>query len=109
MQRKPRAFCAHFAAMPTPTDSSASRVLGYTLGALALLFLVVAIPAPAPTLDDAPVRARLAGLSLARASVDLYARMRETVKLQSAAWDVNALDARDRLYRALYGGRRSRW
>lgn len=162
--------------MPTRTRSSAPRVLGYGLGAFALLFFVLAIPAPAPDLGDAPVRARrfvwssdslwraletsfvqtraggcpagagvaarLAGLSLDLAAIDgtplapdapvfdsleaeyfalapqvaacpemiepfvnLYGRMRETLKRQSAAWDVNALGARDRLYRALYGGR----
>jgi Permuted papain-like amidase enzyme, YaeF/YiiX, C92 family len=37
--------------------------------------------------------------------VATYARMRDAVKRQSAAWDVNATAARDRLYRALYGGR----
>lgn len=37
--------------------------------------------------------------------VGSYGRMREAVKRQSAAWDVDAVDARDRLYRALYGGR----
>jgi hypothetical protein len=37
--------------------------------------------------------------------VQLHLRMREAVKAQSIAWDVNTTDARDRLYRALYGGR----
>jgi len=37
--------------------------------------------------------------------VALHGRMREAVKWQSSSWDVNALPARDRLYRALYGGR----
>lgn len=37
--------------------------------------------------------------------VAAYGRMREAVKRQSAAWDVNAVAARDRLYRTLYGGR----
>lgn len=37
--------------------------------------------------------------------VALHARMREAVKAQSRSWDVNGVPARDRLYRALYGGR----
>jgi hypothetical protein len=37
--------------------------------------------------------------------VDAYARMREMVKWQSREWEVNASATRDRLYRALYGGR----
>ncbi len=37
--------------------------------------------------------------------VNLYARMREAIKWHSRHWDVNAPDARDRLYRSLYGGR----
>jgi len=35
----------------------------------------------------------------------LHVRMREAVKAQSRSWDVNTATARDRLYRALYGGR----
>lgn len=37
--------------------------------------------------------------------VDLYAETRRVVKLQSRGWDVGASPVRDRLYRALYGGR----
>lgn len=37
--------------------------------------------------------------------VTLHVRLREAVKAQSRAWDVSSTDARDRLYRALYGGR----
>jgi len=37
--------------------------------------------------------------------VSAQARLREAVKRQSMGWDVNATPARDRLYRALYGGR----
>jgi hypothetical protein len=43
--------------------------------------------------------------ALVHGYVALYERMREAVKWQSRHWDVNARDARDRLYRALYGGR----
>lgn len=39
------------------------------------------------------------------AYVARFGRMREVVKRQSTAWDVDALGTRDRLYRALYGGR----
>jgi hypothetical protein len=39
------------------------------------------------------------------AYVRLYERMREEVKRQSRGWDVRAVAARRRLYRALYGGR----
>jgi hypothetical protein len=37
--------------------------------------------------------------------VERYGEMREMLKRQSVAWDMNAIDARDRLYRTLYGGR----
>ena len=37
--------------------------------------------------------------------VAAHARMREAVKAQSRAWDVSSGASRDRLYRALYGGR----
>ncbi len=37
--------------------------------------------------------------------VALHVRQREAIKAQSRAWDVNATDVRDRLYRALHGGR----
>lgn len=37
--------------------------------------------------------------------VSLHLHMREAVKGQSVRWDVNGTPARDRLYRALYGGR----
>ena len=37
--------------------------------------------------------------------VQLHLRMREAVKAQSVAWDVNDTLVRDRMYRALYGGR----
>ena len=37
--------------------------------------------------------------------VGAFAEMRAAVKRQSIAWDPNALTTRDRLYRALYGGR----
>jgi Permuted papain-like amidase enzyme, YaeF/YiiX, C92 family len=37
--------------------------------------------------------------------VAAQARLREAVKRQSIGWDVKATPARDRLYRALYGGR----
>jgi hypothetical protein len=44
-------------------------------------------------------------VALAARYVASTGRMREMVKRQSAAWDVGTLPARDRLYRALYGGR----
>jgi Permuted papain-like amidase enzyme, YaeF/YiiX, C92 family len=37
--------------------------------------------------------------------VRLHATMRDAVKRQSVRWDVNSVPARNRLYRALYGGR----
>ncbi|MCC7052620.1 MAG: hypothetical protein IT355_05090 [Gemmatimonadaceae bacterium] len=37
--------------------------------------------------------------------VQLHLHLREAVKAQSITWDVNGTPARDRLYRALYGGR----
>lgn len=37
--------------------------------------------------------------------VRLYERMREVVKLQSRHWDVHGAEARNQLYRSLYGGR----
>ena len=37
--------------------------------------------------------------------VRLSGRMREAIKRQSRHWDVNTDQARDRLYRSLYGGR----
>lgn len=43
--------------------------------------------------------------SLVGEFAQLYGRMREAVKWQSEDWDVNAIASRDRLYRALYGGR----
>ena len=43
--------------------------------------------------------------ALTDAYVTTYGRMRDAVKRQSVAWDVNTTAARDRLYRTLYGGR----
>jgi hypothetical protein len=37
--------------------------------------------------------------------VALHSRMRDAVKVQSIGWDVGSTASRDRLYRALYGGR----
>jgi hypothetical protein len=46
-----------------------------------------------------------ADTALVPAFVALHVRLRESVKAQSRAWDVNTLEVRSRLYRALYGGR----
>jgi len=54
-------------------------------------FTVSAMVAACPTQLDSHVAA--------------YGRMRETVKRQSEKWDVTSAPARNRLYRALYGGR----
>ncbi len=37
--------------------------------------------------------------------IRLYSRLREAIKWQSRRWDVNSRQARDRLYRSLYGAR----
>ena len=65
----------------------------------------------APELDSAEARFfRLAPLVAACGTgadeyVQLYSRTREAVKRLSISWDMNDPIARDRVYRALYGGR----
>ena len=69
------------------------------------------LPPAAPLLDSlesgffAAAPAAAACPAVLDRYVDLYSRMREAIKWQSRHWDVNARDARDRLYRSLYGGR----
>lgn len=43
--------------------------------------------------------------ALANEYVALQGRLREAIKWQSTAWDLTAREARDRLYRSLYGSR----
>lgn len=69
------------------------------------------LPPTAPILDSlerryfalAPHAAACA--NLLERYVASYSAMRNAIKSQSRGWDVNAPEARDRLYRALYGGR----
>lgn len=84
-------------------EASVARVEGETL------------PPSAPVLDSlefalfavTPSVAACGGTvtSLVPRFVALHVRLREAIKAQSRAWDVNTTEARDRLYRALYGGR----
>jgi hypothetical protein len=69
------------------------------------------VHATSPALDSledsffnlAPIAAACG--SLANEYVVLQGRVREAIKWQSAAWDLTTRDARDRLYRSLYGSR----
>ena len=81
-------------------------------GAVAALG-AAAVGPDAPPLDSlefglfeaAPAVAACPGDGAALAYVRLYERMREAVKAQSRHWDMGNTATRDRLYRALYGGR----
>jgi hypothetical protein len=69
------------------------------------------VPATSPALDSledsffnlAPIAAACG--SIANEYVALQGRVREAIKWHSAAWDLTTRDARDRLYRSLYGSR----
>ncbi|MGH7614273.1 MAG: YiiX/YebB-like N1pC/P60 family cysteine hydrolase [Gemmatimonadales bacterium] len=86
------------------------RHIGVVRAAVETLFDTPVAPRDA-TLDS--LEARFFALAPAVAAcprflhdyLRLSSRMREAIKWQSRRWDVSRVEARDRLYRALYGGR----
>lgn len=108
-----KALEARFAAV---RPNGCTDSLGSARAILALDSSIAGLDSRAAAPEDAEfdaLEARYFGLApdaaacaaVAPRYVESAGRMRAMVKRQSIAWDVSTLPARDRLYRALYGGR----
>jgi Permuted papain-like amidase enzyme, YaeF/YiiX, C92 family len=92
-------------------DSSGTRRSLVRLDSLVTRLSAARVAPDAPLLDSLEtnwfaISPGIAGCgALVPPYVELYARMRDVVKAQSISWDVTSVTARNRLYRALYGGR----
>jgi hypothetical protein len=92
------------------TGDRTTRNIVALQGAVTTLFDTPVAPGDA-TLDSVEARFFALGPAVAACPrflqdyLRLASRMREAIKRQSRRWDVSRVEARDRLYRALYGGR----
>ena len=92
------------------TAALTTRNIGTLHGAVETLFDTLIAPGDA-TLDSLEARFFALGPAVAACPrflkdyLRLSSRMREAIKWQSRRWDVSRKETRDRLYRALYGGR----
>jgi len=105
-----RRYVTASAAGCTATAAATSRGLARVAAALDTLTARAVEPAD-PALDALEEAYFTLSATVAACPTQLdgyvtaYGRMREAVKRQSATWDVAGAAARERLYRALYGGR----